>query len=218
MAPKELSDDELLKIVNEAWDEAWEIVNSEDGWKEEKKSEQGDVVVSKKNKKGKKIYRVKAKMEIAPAKLIEHLKDTEKMCEWNTTLTEHKLLRKLNDKVAISYQVTAAGGPNGVVSARDFIFIFKNEYKGDAYVQGGCSVDIPGPKSSKVVRAWNGPGAQIVRPIPGKDNECEFIWLMDCEYKGWIPSSILDLAMPVAQLQFVDCVRKLAKDIKEGKK
>ena len=62
--------------------------------------------------------------------------------------------QRLSDKVAISYQVTAEGGPGGVVSARDFIFIFKNEYNGDAYVQGGCSVDFPGPKSSKIVR-WD---------------------------------------------------------------
>ena len=49
--------------------------------------------------------------------------------------------------------MTAEGGPGGIVSARDFIFIFKNDYKGDAYVQGGCSVDVPGaPKSSKIVR------------------------------------------------------------------
>lgn len=48
---------------------------------------------------GKKIYRVKARMEIAPAKLIEHLKDTEKMCDWNTTLTEHKLLRVRKQKI-----------------------------------------------------------------------------------------------------------------------
>ena len=59
-------------------------------------------------------------------------------------------------------------------------------------------------------RAWNGPGAQLVRPHPSDPTKSEFVWLMDCDYKGWIPSSILDIAMPVAQMQFVDCVRKMA--------
>ena len=36
-------------------------------------------------------------------------------------------------------------------------------------------------------------------------------WLMDCEYKGWIPKSVLDFAMPFAQMQFVESVRDLAK-------
>jgi hypothetical protein len=53
----------------------------------------------------------------------------------------------------------------------------------------------------------------VVRPIPNDPNSCEFIWLMDCEYKGWIPGSILEIAMPMAQLQFVDCVRKLAQKL-----
>jgi hypothetical protein len=45
----------LLSLVDEAWDEAWEIIIEEEGWKEEKKGDHGDVVKSKKNKKGKNI-------------------------------------------------------------------------------------------------------------------------------------------------------------------
>jgi hypothetical protein len=45
-------DAELLQIVDSAWTEAVEIANSSDGWKQEKKNDHGDVVVSKKNKKG----------------------------------------------------------------------------------------------------------------------------------------------------------------------
>ena len=34
---KSLTDDKYLEILNEAYEEAWEIANSEDGWKEEHK-------------------------------------------------------------------------------------------------------------------------------------------------------------------------------------
>ena len=41
-----------------------------------------------------------------PAKLlIEALSDTDKVCEWNKTLTEAKVLKVLNANCAISYQV-----------------------------------------------------------------------------------------------------------------
>jgi hypothetical protein len=56
--------------------------------------------------------------------------------------------------------VTAEGGPGGIVSARDFIFIFKTDFKGDAFVQGGMSVEYPGPKDAKIVR-YIGIGGQI---------------------------------------------------------
>ena len=34
---KNVSDVEYLKILDEAYEEAWEVANSEDGWKEEHK-------------------------------------------------------------------------------------------------------------------------------------------------------------------------------------
>ena len=49
-----IQDAELLKILDEAYEEAWENAHNNDGWKEEKKSDEGDIVYSKKNKKGKK--------------------------------------------------------------------------------------------------------------------------------------------------------------------
>ena len=93
------------------------------------------------------------------------------------------------------------------------IFSFRG-YKGDDYFIAGCSIEHPDiPKDKKIVRAWNGPGGQMVRPIPNEPDKCELIWLMDCEYNGWIPSSILEIAMPFAQTQFVDCARELAKTL-----
>ena len=41
-----------MSLVESAWSEAWEIANSEEGWKQEKKNDHGDVVLMKKNKKG----------------------------------------------------------------------------------------------------------------------------------------------------------------------
>ena len=53
----------------------------------------------------------------------------------------------------------------------------------------------------------------MVKPIPGEPNKCELYWLMDCEYNGMIPCSVLSLAMPLAQLQFIECVRGLVKTL-----
>ena len=45
-------DAELLSIVTEAFNDAYDTLYSEDGWKEEKKNDEGDIVMSKKSKKG----------------------------------------------------------------------------------------------------------------------------------------------------------------------
>ncbi len=56
------------------------------------------------------------------------------------------------------FQVTAEGGPGGVVSARDFVFVYRTGRREDgSFVQAGCSVDIPGaPKDKKIVRYFGG--------------------------------------------------------------
>ena len=122
-----------------------------------------------------------------------------------------------------------------MVSARDFVYASKKGYNGQVFVMGGKSVEYKdAPKSSKIVRAVNGAGCQMVSPTEDP-NVCEFVWLMDCDYKvrekhshllcftrvfiqGWMPQSVLDIAMPIAQTQFIECLRKLAEKLKkEGK-
>merc|ERR1711875_214846 len=164
------TDAEYIKLAGEAWEEAVEIAKSEDGWKEEKNDKKtGDTVESKKNKKGRKIYRCKARINIPPKLLIAAISDTDSVTTWNTTLTEARVLKTLNDECAFSYQVTCDGG-GGMVSARDFVYASKKGYVGEVFVMGGLSVD----------------------------------------YKGWLPQSVLDIAMPSAQVQFIECIRKMA--------
>ena len=55
---------------------------------------------------------------------------------------------------------------------------------------------------------------QVVRPLTA--DTCEFTWLMDCDYRGWIPSSILDVAMPVAQTRFVESIRYNDNNVKHA--
>ena len=102
------------------------------------------------------------------------------------------------------------------MSARDFIYLSQVGYEGEDFVMGGKSVEFDnGPKNSKIVRAINGPGCQMVKPCPGEPNFCIFVWLMDCEYKGMMLQSILDIALPIAQTSFVECIKKLGTKLQE---
>jgi len=210
-----VSDAEYLKVAEETYNESINIVKS-GGWKVEKEDKVNNVVVEmKKNDKGRKIYRCTAKIPMPAKLLVENIRDTDKVSSWNYTLTEARVLKRISDTVAISYQITtdAAGG---MVSARDFIYLSKVGYEGDDFVMGGKSVEFEnGPKNSKIVRAINGPGCQMVKPCPEEPNSCIFVWLMDCEYKGMMLQSILDIALPIAQTSFVECIKKLGTKLKD---
>ena len=54
----------------------------------------------------------------------------------------------------------------------------------------------------------------MVTPRAEDENTYQFVWLMDCDYKGWMLQSVLDIAMPITQTQLIECVRKLAENLK----
>ena len=116
-------------------------------------------------------------MDCPPEKLIRALETSHDITTWNKSLAKHEVIKEFPNGVKISYQVTPESGPGGVVSSRDFILVYKQCRKGKEWMEGGCSVDYPGPKSSKFVRAWNGPTGQYVRPLPNPQKVCKDITL-----------------------------------------
>jgi len=205
-----LTDDQVVSAVSAALEEAIIIAEEEDDWKVEKEKD-GAVVKSKKNKEGRKVWLCVAEVPLPLKTLWEKLEDTAGITKWNSTLTEARVAKNCGDGVKVSYSVTTEGG-GGIVSARDFVYGIKSLIRPDGvHVMGGMSVEIAEvPEKKEYVRAWHGPSCQILQPIEGEANKCKFVWLMDCDYKGMILSSIVELAMPVAQLQMVDCIKKLA--------
>ena len=83
------------------------FTSDDGGWKEEKKTDNGDVVVSRLSKKGNKIYRITAVIDVDAKLLSNRLSKMDDVTEWNQTLIKYELLRRINDQVAISYQVKA---------------------------------------------------------------------------------------------------------------
>merc|ERR1712032_817106 len=171
---------------------AIELAEEEEGWKVEK--EQGEATVkTKKNKDDRKVWLCTATVNVNPKLLFDKMKDVDNLTSWNTTLTQSKILKTVSS----------------VVSARDFVYGSKSLESGNKMIIGGLSVIVEEqPEVKGIVRAVHGPGCQMVIDI-GDSDKCKFVWLMDCDYKGMIPSSIIDIAMPSAQLQMIDCINKL---------
>jgi len=204
------TDSEWEAIAQEAWDEAVPLVEEEEGWKVEKGSKEGSFLVQSKVKEGtkRKIYRGEGKVEMSQADMIQTLKDVDKALDWNNTLQSSKLLKKISDDVYISYQVsTAAAG--GMVSAREFVALAKGGWKEDVFYLVGRGVDYEeAPRDSSLVRAIIGPGCHMVKPLG--DSACHITWLLDCQYGGFMPQRIVDMALPMAITQFLDSMRKFA--------
>ena len=100
------TDSEYINIANEAWTEAVSLAQLTHGWKEEKVDKvTGVIVESRKKDNGRNIYRCRANIDIPAKLLISAITDTDRVSEWNKTLTEAKVLKSLSSDVAITYHV-----------------------------------------------------------------------------------------------------------------
>ena len=180
---------------------------AEDDWIDE--SCEGEMVIrSKISKKGRKLWLCTAKVNVAPEVLEKRLLDIDNLTAWNSTVTESRVLKNLRKDVFITYQVTAEGA-GGVVSARDFVFGAKTVKQEDRFIIGGLSVESEEAPVGGRVRAIHGPSCQIVAVLPGEPARSHYTWLMDCDYRGLIPSSILNIAMPIAQTRMIESINNL---------
>ena len=110
----------------------------------------------------------------------------------------------------LTYQVTTGQRP--VVTPRDFLFLVSVTEKEDAWLGGGCSISLDSfPPSSHQVRAWQYPTGMVVRPSSSSPDLTEFCWVLQCDFGGVLPPSLLNLAMPYAIKLFINSLRKRAK-------
>ena len=81
------------------------------------------------------------------------------------------------------------------------------------FVAGGCSLDFPGLNDDKdeeiVVRAHHYPGCIVVRPIPGGSKRvCTVQWLLESDYGGWVPSCVVNRALPFSQIMTLQSMKE----------
>ena len=112
----------------------------------------------------------------------------------------------------LTYQVTTGQRP--VVSQRDFVFLVSVLEKDGVWLAGGSSLCLDSHQASPdYVRAWQYPTGMVVRPSSSSSNLTEFTWILQCDFSGSLPPSLLNLAMPYAIKLFVSSLRKRAKQV-----
>ncbi|XP_058829453.1 steroidogenic acute regulatory protein-like [Topomyia yanbarensis] len=113
-------DEEFKKMGTECVRKAYDLLESTD-WKLEKVTSKGDTIQSCTQDKLGKIYRLTGKIHYPARKLLQELYyKIEDVPNWNPTLLESKIIRKIDSHTDISYQATIGGG-GGLVKSRDFV-------------------------------------------------------------------------------------------------
>ncbi|KAA0724854.1 Steroidogenic acute regulatory protein, mitochondrial [Triplophysa tibetana] len=192
----------------EALNEALEIVESTDGWKLDLAEKNGDVIYSKALKGNRKVFRLEAELDASPEELYEILfLRVEEMHRWNPSITSIRVLKQVGRNTMVTHEVSAETAGN-LIGQRDFLSVRHSSRSGSRVYLGGAATRFESlPPQEGFVRAEDGPTCIILHALPHHSRKSRFIWLLNMDVKGWLPKSLVNKALPRAQLDFTKHLR-----------
>uniref|UniRef100_A0A3B1IP57 START domain-containing protein 1 n=1 Tax=Astyanax mexicanus TaxID=7994 RepID=A0A3B1IP57_ASTMX len=187
---------------------ALEIVQDAEGWRMEM-SESGDTIYSKVLHGNRKVFRLEAELEASPEELYDILfVKVEEMHQWNPSIRHIKILKHVGQETKITHEVSAETVGN-LIGQRDFLSVRHSLKMQNCIYLGGAATHLESfPPHPEFVRAEDGPTCIIIRPSPNGTGKSRFTWLLNMDVKGWIPKSLVNQALPRAQVDFTAHLRR----------
>ncbi|XP_067021155.1 stAR-related lipid transfer protein 3-like [Acropora muricata] len=188
-------DRELIETSKQTMAKTWQLMGLNDGWNTEKEKD-GITVESRFIASGRKIFRLKSSIEGKAVDIFNIIVLHPEMAhKWGGSITNSYVVRRIDEQTDIVYNSTGEEA-RGMVSCRDFVNLRRWERRGDVFVSCNSTIvldDLP-PKTDHV-RGENGPGGWAFKEAEGNPNRTEYMWLFDVDLKGWLPQSVIDIAM-----------------------
>uniref|UniRef100_A0A8C6TMN1 START domain-containing protein 1 n=1 Tax=Neogobius melanostomus TaxID=47308 RepID=A0A8C6TMN1_9GOBI len=199
------------KQGRDAMDKALGMLQDRDGWKIEVKENNGDVICSKVLKGNKKVFRLEAMLDASVDELYDVLfRKVEEMHQWNPSIQKIRVLERVGPETVITHEVSAETAPGNLIGQRDFLSV-RHSCKRQAKVYiGGAPVELEAfpPQSGFVRWVADGPTCLVIEQSEESPNRSRLTWLLNMDIKGWLPKSLVNQALPRAQLDFTKHLRR----------
>uniref|UniRef100_H3BWB3 START domain-containing protein 1 n=1 Tax=Tetraodon nigroviridis TaxID=99883 RepID=H3BWB3_TETNG len=196
-----------VKKGQEALKKALRVLESKEGWKVEITESNGDVIYSKVMPGGRRVFRLESVLEAGVDELYDILfLRVEEMHKWNPSIQQIKVLKHVGSETIVTHEVSAQTAGN-LIGQRDFVCVrHSRKYKSDLYLSGEAIQLESFPPLAGFVRAEDGPSCILLHALGAKITH--FTWLLNMDVKGWLPKSIVNQALPRAQLDFTQHLRR----------
>uniref|UniRef100_A0A672PCF9 START domain-containing protein 1 n=1 Tax=Sinocyclocheilus grahami TaxID=75366 RepID=A0A672PCF9_SINGR len=215
-----LADEDVfyLKQGEAALNEALKIVESEDGWKLETAEviKNGDVIYSKVLTGNRKVFRLEAELNASPEELHDILFfRMEEIHEWNPSIKRIKVLKHVGRNAMVTHEVSVEMAGN-LIGQRDFLNVRYSSKSESCVYFGGAATRMESlPPQPGFVRAEDGPTCIILQPLQDRPDRSRFIWLLNMDIRGWLPQSLVNKALPQAQVDFTKHLRQRREVVQE---
>ncbi|XP_026207540.1 steroidogenic acute regulatory protein, mitochondrial [Anabas testudineus] len=193
----------------EALRKALSMLEDKVGWKVEITESNGDVICSKMMPGAKKVFRLEAVLEASMEELYDLLfVRVEEMHEWNPSIQNIKVLKRVGPETIVTHEVSAETAGN-LIGQRDFLSVRHSCKQKCRIYLGGAAVHLESfPPQPGYVRAEDGPTCIIIQALDEDPRKSRFTWLLNMDAKGWLPKSVVNQALPRAQLDFARHLRR----------
>ncbi|XP_042252859.1 steroidogenic acute regulatory protein [Thunnus maccoyii] len=204
-------EDQLFYIQQgqEGMRKALNILEEKDGWKIEITQSNGDVISSKVMPGARKVFRLEAVLEASPDELYNLLfVRLEEMPQWNPSIQHIKVLKHVGPETIVTHEVSSETAGN-LIGQRDFLSVRHSSKQKSCIYLGGATIQLESfPPQAGFVRAEDGPTCIIIKPLDKNSRRSHITWLLNMDVKGWLPKSIVNQALPQAQLDFTRHLRR----------
>ncbi|KAM9716558.1 steroidogenic acute regulatory protein, mitochondrial [Menidia menidia] len=209
--PEPGNEDQLFYVQRgrEAMRKALGILEINEGWQVEMKEKNGDVISSMVIPGAGKVFRLEAILEASVDELYDLLfVRVEEMHLWNPSIQQIKVLKHVGPETIVTHEVSAETAGN-LIGQRDFLSLRHScKRKSEVYL-GGTAIQLESfPPQAGFVRAEDGPTCIVIKALDRDTTKSSFTWLLNIDVKGWLPKSIVNQALPRAQLEFTRHLRR----------
>ncbi|KAM9832030.1 steroidogenic acute regulatory protein, mitochondrial [Neosynchiropus ocellatus] len=187
---------------------ALEMLEHSEGWEVEISESNGDRICSKVMPEARKVFRLDVVLDASMEKIYELLfVRVEEMHQWNPNIHRIKVLQDVGPETRVTHEVSSQVAGN-LIGQRDFLSVRHSlRTKSCIYLAGAATQLESCPPQAGYVRAEDGPTCIVIQPLRGDSRRSRFTWLLNMDLKGWLPKSIVNQALPRAQLEFIQHLR-----------
>ncbi|KYN07617.1 PREDICTED: steroidogenic acute regulatory protein-like [Cyphomyrmex costatus] len=154
----------------------------------------------------------------APASILIDLlfDDVEEQVSWNKLVTESIILQYIDENTDIVYQATSPFG-GGIITARDFVILRHRKKYGNYYITSGVSVSTASVEvRPNMTRGENGISCFATEELPDEASKCRFTWILNTNFKGWIPQTVVDKSLSTGLVNFMTYLREHLNDLQKS--
>ncbi|KAF1330251.1 Steroidogenic acute regulatory protein, partial [Globisporangium splendens] len=199
---------EIVENGEKATDKVIELSLITDGWTSEQSTYE-DVVLHSRDGKPARIYKCETEFDLSPDELFDELFGRfETSSTWNITAAQNNILQPLSENTDLVHLVTAPA-LSGMITSRDFINSRTWRKYNGGYVIGSVCAGKNLLKTTKgITRGENGATGFIILPHETSPFKSRFVWILNCDIKGYFPGSLLKKGSISEMLCFVRNLRR----------